>query len=391
MNSSDASQNENMPLARDVVVVGAGQAGLSSAFPLARSGLRVGRDWEILDANPTPGGAWSHRWDALTFDDAHGIHDLPGFPLGRTDPTEPAREVVKRYYGAYEEALGLRVHRPVRVRSVRRVHPGSAEAALGYHFHVETAGRDDGTGGRYVSRAVVSATGTWDRPYVPWTPGRFLGEQLTTRDFVAAERFAGRRVLVVGGGTSAVQFLLLLEASGVETLWSTRGAPRWRKVPFDAEWGQAVERGVASRTRAGLPPLSVVAATGLPLIPRYASGIERGTLASRGPLARLLPGGVRFADGTEEPIDVILWATGFRASLGHLAPLHLRTQGGGIAMANDDVSVVGEPGLFLVGYGPSASTIGATRAGRRAGREALRSIEGSRTPQVAPATITLGG
>ena len=63
---------------------------------------------------------------------------------------------------------------------------------------------------------------------------------------------------------------------------------------------------------------------------------------------------------------MILWATGFRASLDHLAPLGLREPGGGIIMDEDSVTVPKVPGLFLVGYGASASTIGATRAGRAA-------------------------
>jgi len=349
---------------RDVVVIGAGQAGLSAAHFLKTASLEPGNTLEVLDANPTPGGAWSHRWDALTFDDAHGIHDLPGSHLGETDPTEPAREVVKRYYGAYETAQGLDVQRPWRVTAVSRD---------GADFLVD-AQNPGGTVRRYRARAVVSGTGTWDRPFIPSTPGRFGGEQLTTRDFLAPEDFAGRRVLVVGGGTSAVQFVLLLESRGIDTLWSTRTPPRWTEIPFDENWGRTVERDVASRTRAGLPPLSVVAATGLPLIPRYVAGIERGVLRSRGPLARLTPTGVDFADGTREDVDAILWATGFRASLGHLAPLHLRTPGGGIAMLPDDVSVADVPGLALVGYGPSASTLGATRAGRRAARAVLRHL-----------------
>ncbi len=61
---------------------------------------------------------------------------------------------------------------------------------------------------------------------------------------------------------------------------------------------------------------------------------------------------------------MILWATGFRAELEHLAPLHLRGPGGGIAM--DGTQVAAEPRVHLVGYGPSSSTIGANRAGRAA-------------------------
>jgi NAD(P)H-nitrite reductase large subunit len=82
--------------------------------------------------------------------------------------------------------------------------------------------------------------------------------------------------------------------------------------------------------------------------------------------------GVRFDDGTEEPVDVILWATGFRAALDHLSPLRLREPGGGIRMAG--TAVVRDPRVHLVGYGPSASTLGATRAGRRAAIEVVRKL-----------------
>jgi NAD(P)H-nitrite reductase large subunit len=85
---------------------------------------------------------------------------------------------------------------------------------------------------------------------------------------------------------------------------------------------------------------------------------------------KLVDDGVEWADGSREPADVILWATGWRAALDHLAPLHLRGPGGGIVM--DRTRVVADPRIHLVGYGPSASTIGANRAGRSAARELTR-------------------
>jgi hypothetical protein len=79
---------------------------------------------------------------------------------------------------------------------------------------------------------------------------------------------------------------------------------------------------------------------------------------------RLTPGGVAWDDGRSVRADAVLWATGFRAALGHLAPLGLRGPGGGIRM--EGTHVAGEPRVHLVGYGPSASTVGANRAGREA-------------------------
>ena len=351
------------------VVVGAGQAVLSAAYWLIRRGLTPWEDFVVLDANEGPGGAWRHRWDSLTFDAAHGLHPLPGLPFEAPDPHEPASAVVRRYYGAYEREFGIPVLRPVRVASVSH-----GQGDDGGPLLVRAA-----DGRAWLAETLISATGTWDRPHWPHYPGRelFRGRQLHTRDFVSAEEFRGQRVLVVGGGTSALQFLLQLDAAGAETAWSTRRAPDFTEVPFDAEWGVDVERRVGERTRAGLPPLSVVAATGLPLTPQYRAGIASGVLVSRGPLARITPSGAVLADGTELDLDAILWATGFRASLGHLAPLRLREPGGGILMGDDGVSAVREPRLALVGYGASASTVGATRAGRAAAIAATRFLAGA--------------
>ncbi|MEC5291918.1 MULTISPECIES: hypothetical protein [unclassified Aurantimonas] len=80
--------------------------------------------------------------------------------------------------------------------------------------------------------------------------------------------------------------------------------------------------------------------------------------------------GVRWADGTEREADVILWCTGFRSSLDHLAPLQLREPNGGIVMTGRlATQVAKDPRIHLVGYGPSASTIGANRAGGGPGRK----------------------
>lgn len=342
----------------DVVVIGAGQAGLSAAYHLRRRGLEPERDFVVLDANPGPGGAWRHRWPSLTLGRAHHVHDLPGLPLGDPDPTEPASSVVARYYADYERRFELPVHRPVKVTAVTS--PDGPQGLL----HIGTDHRV------WRSRRLVSATGTWDKPHWPAYPGRerFRGRQLHTHDFTGVEDFRGQHVVVVGGGTSAVQFLLEL-AEVATTTWVTRRPPQFVSRSFDTEWGRAVERRVDDRVRRGLPPTSVVAATGLPLTEEYQRGIDAGTLVARPMFSEITEDGVRFADGTEVLADAILWATGFRASLDHLAPLRLREPGGGITVSG--TTVVKDPRVQLVGFGPSASTLGANRAGRVAALAAL--------------------
>ncbi|ACZ23387.1 predicted flavoprotein involved in K+ transport [Sanguibacter keddieii DSM 10542] len=354
----------------DVVVIGAGQAGLSAAYHLRRSGLEPGEHMVVLDSSDGPGGAWRERWDSLTLGAAHGIHDLPGLPIGAPDPTEPASVAVSRYYGTYEETFGLDVVRPVRVRDVRPLEGPDGPV------DVDDRGVDRGSplvvssdAGSWTTRTVVSATGTWTRPYWPAYPGRetFLGRQLHTHDFVSAEELRGQHVVVVGGGASAVQFLLQL-AKVTTTTWATRRPPVFDDRAFDQEWGRDVERRVVERTSAGLTTLSVVGATGLPLTPVYQQGIDDGVLVSRGMFTEITPTGVVFPDG-EVRADVILWATGFRPAVDHLAQLRLREPGGGIA--TDGVHVDRDPRVLLAGYGSGASTIGATRAGRAAALAAV--------------------
>jgi hypothetical protein len=108
--------------------------------------------------------------------------------------------------------------------------------------------------------------------------------------------------------------------------------------------------------------------------------------------ARIEPRGVRWSDGSFEPVDAIVWATGFRAALDHLAPLGLRTPAGGVALVEVPGNVQGsttsarDPRVQLVGYGPSASTIGAGRAGRTAAAAVVRHLAaGSYADATAPA------
>ena len=342
----------------DVVVIGAGQAGLSTAWALVRQGFAPGPGFVVLDADDAPGGAWQHRWPSLTVGTTHRVHDLPGLPFEPDEDNLRAADAVPAYFAQYERRFDLPVHRPVRVRAVRRTDDD--------RFRVETDSGD------WTTRAVVNATGTWTRPFVPHYPGQelFRGRQLHTVDYRSADEFAGKHVVVVGGGASATQ--LLGEISRVtSTTWVTRWPPVWREGPFDEDAGRRAVALVEEAVREGRRPGSVVGVTGLLVsTPYIRDGLDRGVLERLPMFDRITEDGVAWADGRFVRADVILWATGFRAAVHHLAPLRLRGTGGGIRM--DGTHVAGEPRIHLVGYGPSASTIGANRAGQAAARQLRR-------------------
>ncbi|MEV7973938.1 NAD(P)-binding domain-containing protein [Cellulomonas sp. NPDC089187] len=410
----------------DVVVIGAGQAGLSAAAHLRRSGFvpvdaaeSVAPTFVVLDAADGPGGAWRERWPTLTMRTVHSVYELPNRPLPQFDPELPAAQALPAYFGEFEAVEGLRVRRPVQVRAVREAEDGLLAVET-----VDRSGRPVGPVSSpvaaapvvedvlgcgagttrtppppmvraaqaprrvrrtWLARALINATGTWTRPFWPVYPGQreFAGVQLHTHDYRGPEGFADRDVLVVGGGTSAVQHLLAIHPVARSTTWVTRRPPEWVDAAFSPELGREAVARVEERTRAGLPPASIVSATGLSLTPEYRAGIDSGVLRARPMFDRLVPEGAQWTpgpvpegwvDGPEQvPAQVVLWATGFRPAVDHLAPLRLRHANGGIELAG--TRAVADSRIQLVGYGPSASTVGANRAGRAAAREVRRLLD----------------
>jgi putative flavoprotein involved in K+ transport len=147
-----------------VVVIGGGQSGLAAGYHLRRQGL----DFVILDADPGPGGSWQHMWDSLHLFSPAEHSSLPGrlMPAQAGATYSDAGHVVD-HLADYEKRYDLPVQHGTRVDAVRR---------KGERLLVEA------DVGAWPARAVISATGSWSRPFVPVVPGRsiFTGRQLRT-------------------------------------------------------------------------------------------------------------------------------------------------------------------------------------------------------------------
>lgn len=353
-----------------IVIIGAGQAGLSVAYYLRRFDLVAGRDFIIFDRGPGTGGAWQHRWQALHLGSAHRVNDLPGMKelglsFGTADRDLPARDVVSDYYHDYEQHYELNVVRPVTVTSVVPIQANLIVATSSTVFGDQKTD----------ARLIVNATGTWGAPFVPHYPGAntFAGTQVHTANYVSSAAFAGQRVVVVGGGTSAIGFLLELEGVASELTWTSRRPIDFSHTDQLAEVtavAAVMQQDRAARAGSALP--SIVSGTGVPVTRRIAAGIDRGLLVARPMFSSIEPTGVRWSDGSFTEADAIVWASGFRPELRHLAPLKLRDKAGGVAVGAG-VSFT-DPRIFFAGYGPQASTVGANRAGRIIARQIMAQL-----------------
>lgn len=335
-----------MSAARDVAVIGGGQAGLAVAYYLRRAGL----DFVVLDAGDRPGGAWPHAWDSLRLFSPATYSSLPGWLMPGGDGF-PTRDEVVDYLTRYERRYDLAVERPSQVEAVER-----DEAGLRLRLS---------SGAAVSACAVVSATGTWGAPVVPDIAGRgdFHGVQLHSAHYRSPQPFAGGRVVVVGGGNSGAQ--ILAEVSEVaETIWVTLADPVF--LPDDVDGRVLFER-ASARILGAADRASNTTLGDIVMVPPVRRARERGVLTAVRPFARMTGSGVVWRDGTETPVDAVIWCTGFRPATDHLRPLGIVEPDGRVAVV--DQRAVGEQRLWLAGYGnwtgaASATLVGAARTAR---------------------------
>lgn len=365
-----------MPVEVDVAVVGGGQAGLATGFYLRRAGLVPGRDFVVVDAADRPGGAWPRTWAGLRLFSPAGFSSLPGWMMPPWDDATrgfPPRDHVVDYLARYEERYDLQVLRPHRVGSVSRADDDPSGRLL------VTA-----PGLALAARGVVSATGTWERPFWPVYPGmdEYAGRQLHAAGYRTPAEFAGQRVVVVGGGNSAAQ--VLAEVSTVaETTWVTLREPRFLPDDVDGRVLFATARARIEALEQGREHAGVAGLGDIVMVAAVKDARERGVLRAQPMFARLTPRGIAWADGTEQECDAVIWCTGFRPALRHLRPLGLHTRDGLVRVGGPSGTVaLDEPRLHLVGYGdwtgPASATLAGVGPSAKAAALALAAASGHR-------------
>ena len=350
----------------DVIVVGGGSAGLSTAGALGRRGVSC----VVLEQDAEIGARWASRYDRLRLHTTRSLSGLSHVPLPRRLP----RYVTKDDFAAYLRDYAERLELDVRLgQSVVRVHPEHGGWA------VETEDRV------WRTRVVVLATGRHDRPFLPDWPGRerYRGRLLHSDEYRSGIDFRGRDVLVVGLGNSGAEIAADLADSGARRVAvAVRTVPPISRrdvlgVPVQvlgiagsllsvslADRMAALLRrlGTGDLSRFGLGPAAwgSFSARRPPVIDAgFLRELRQGRIEILPAVAELTPEGALLADGRRESFDAVIAATGYRCALPEL-----------LGLPGDELP----PGLHAIGFRESAR--GALFEIRRDSLRLAREIEG---------------
>ena len=342
----------------DVVIVGAGAAGLSAGGALRKQGVNA----LLIDKDDRVGGTWARRYDRLHLHTVRRFSGLAHYPIPRDYPKYVPKDLFARYLEDYAGQLGLTVELNQAVREVR------PDDDL---WRIETAA------GTWRSRVVIVATGHYNEPLVPRWPGEdeFRGRIIHSVDYRSGRAFAGERVLVIGIGNSGAEIATDLVEQGAShvaiavrtpppimprDLFGVVPAQLFGIVFMPVPAPRLLDRvGVVLRRlgTGNLAKYGLAKAEWGPFTARRPAVIDVGFLRElksgqihvRPDVVRFSSNGIVFSDGLEELFDVAIAATGFDTGLRRLLA------------ASDVVDAEGQlrfrsgrptpyPGLYFIGF-----------------------------------------
>ena len=338
----------------DAIIVGAGPAGLATSRELSRRGVAH----VVLERGSQAGHTWANLYDSLVLHTGKHLSALPGLPFPRSTPLFPTRHDFVDYLQQYRERFRLPV---VTGQDVVRVERATAA------WRAQTRG-----GGAFSGRALVMASGIVSNPHRPAVKGRelFRGRITHSVEYRRPDGYSGKRVLIVGVGNSAGEIAVELARCGARVVVSVRSGRR--VVPRQiaglpvqyiavalAVLPRRAQRTVTAavsrisetvRGKAVVPPPADGACPDVPLIGlHFADAVRDGSVRLVRGEIELTECGARFADGSEEPFDEVLLATGYRAALNPLNGI-ITTDECGFARRRGRVQSAEHPDLFFVGH-----------------------------------------
>ncbi|MEW2539830.1 flavin-containing monooxygenase [Micromonospora chalcea] len=319
-----------------VAVVGAGAAGLATLKALADAGVPA----VAFEAADTLGGLWvygapgSPAYRTLHLNTSKGRTEFADHPMPADWPDYPDHTRVAGYLGDYADRFGLR-------EAVRLRHTVERVTRTGDGWRVRATGPDGPVA--VDVEAVVVANGHNRVPKRPEPyPGECAAEQMHSHDYRGPEQLAGRRVLVVGGGNSAMDIAVDASYAAARTLLSLRRGvwvvPKYLLGRPSDTLNGALARRLPWRLRQRISQTMITTAVGPPTrygLPAPAHGflqdhptlsdallsrLTHGDIQARPGIARFDGDRVEFTDGRHDEVDLVVWCTGYRVEMPFLDP-----------------------------------------------------------------------
>jgi putative flavoprotein involved in K+ transport len=302
--------------ALDVLVIGAGQAGLAIGYHLQQAGLR----FLIVDAATELGSSWRNRWDSLRLFTPAQYDGLPDMAFPARADTYPTRTQVADYLTAYADRFELPVLLGTPVTRLERDHR-TDERGGGDGFVAHTPQ------GQLHARQVVVATGPFQTPVIP-AASKDLGAEVTqlhSAEYRNPAQIPPGRVVVVGGGNSGRQIALELASRQIDVPSGDHPGDHGVTLAVGTEEPELPQRILGRDLFWWLTKTRLLAK---PAGSRLARRMRaRGDLVIGSPMKQLRAAGVdirprvtaatrdtvTFADHTQTRPTTIIWATGFRS------------------------------------------------------------------------------
>jgi len=319
-------------------IVGAGTSGLA----VAKNFLQSGIGFDCYEREDDVGGNWYFgRPHSSVYRSTHLISSKPlteytDFPMPREYPDYPNHQQVFDYIRSYARHFGLYEHIQFNT-AIERIEP----VASGDGWRVKLF-----DGSERVYQGVVISNGhNWD-PKFPDFPGNFDGPVLHSAQYKTPDVLRDKRVLVVGAGNSGCDIAVESAQNAARTLHSVRrgyhylpkyvnGKPadqvgerllRWRLPLWLRRWiaRKVVKFTLGSPCSFGLPSPNHKLFETHPIInSQLLYYVGHGDIHIKGDVQELCGRSVRFVDGSEEEVDLIIYATGFKISFPFIDREHL--------------------------------------------------------------------
>lgn len=327
----------------DTIVIGAGQAGLASAYHLQKNRLK----YIVFEAGDQPAGSWPNYYDSLNLFSPARYSSLPGLKFLGEPSRYPTKEEVVFYLNEYAKHHELKIRMREKVTAVRR---------NGGTFEIVTA-----KGNIFYSKTVISATGAFACPYIPIIEGsnRFKGKTIHSKQYRNVEEFKNQRVIVVGGGNSATQIAFELAEVSAVSIASRKPLAFTPQIVLGKDihfWLKVTGIDTRSYGRKFSTNTSVMD-TG-----KYKEAILKNKPERKQMFTHFTEEGVVWSDGNEEKVDSIIYATGYRPNVNYLMSLIGAIDKNGIPLQLRGISTTIN-GLYYVGLSGQRSFSSATIRG----------------------------